>query len=234
MRGERGPTLAVAYLRVSGKAQAGQDRDGFPRQRDAIARFAARHRLQLTREYRDEGVSGTRDLQNRPALAALLADVAASGVSVVIVERADRLARDLMVGEVILRELAKHGARVLTADGQDLSAGDGDPTRKLIRQVLAAVAEFEKSVLVAKLRAARDRQRQKFGRCEGVRPFGTAPGEAAILERMRELRRKPRKGERLSFERIAARLNAEGLPTRKGGPWAKRTVASILAREQVR
>ena len=45
---------------------------------------------------------------------------------------------------------------MLTADGADLTSADGDPTRTLIRQVLGAVAQFEKSVIVLKLRAARE------------------------------------------------------------------------------
>jgi DNA invertase Pin-like site-specific DNA recombinase len=225
-------TPAVAYLRVSGKAQAGADRDGFPRQRDAIQKFAQRHGYEVIDEFRDEGVSGTRELENRPALAALIDRIASNGVRVVIVERADRLARDLMIGEVILREFAKHSATVLTADGQDLTAGSDDPTRKLIRQVLGAVSEFEKSVLVLKLRAARQRKRARGERVEGVKPFGFFPGEAAIIERMRTLRRKPKKGDARSFAEIAATLNADGIPTRNGGQWAAQTVGKILRRER--
>src|SRR5687768_2197610 len=114
---------AVTYLRVSGKAQAGADRDGFPRQTEAVQKFARANGYAGVDEFRDEGVSGTRELESQAALAALLARIASNGVRVVIVERADRLARDLMIGEVILRELNKLGARVLTADGQDLTAG---------------------------------------------------------------------------------------------------------------
>lgn len=225
-------TPALAYLRVSGKAQAGADRDGFPRQREAIEKFAQRHGYRIVGEYRDEGVSGTRELENRPALGALIDRIASNGVRVVIVERADRIARDLMIGEIILDEFKKRDARVLTADGQDLTTNDEEfPTQKLIRQVLGAVAEFEKTVLVQKLRGARERARRERGRREGVKPFGTFPGEQEAIERMRTLRRKPKRGQRLSFEAIAERLNREGVPTRSGKPWAKQTIARILGRE---
>jgi len=129
-------TSAVSYVRVSGKGQI--EGDGFARQRDAICRFAKGAGLELVDEFRDEGVSGTKDLANRPGLAALLDRIESNGVKVVIVERADRLARDLMVSEVILDQLARAGAQVLTADGADLSPAADDPTRTLIRQVLAA------------------------------------------------------------------------------------------------
>ncbi len=47
---------------------------------------------------------------------------------------------------------------------------------------------------------------------------------------IQKLRRKPRGGERLSFAAIAARLNAEGRPTRTGKPWAPQTVRGIIQR----
>ncbi len=220
---------AFSYLRVSGKSQI--DGDGFDRQRDSINRFALSGGFDVLEEYRDEAVSGTKDLGDRPGLAALLDRIESNGVEVVIVERADRLARDLMVNEVIVDQLTRAGARVLTADGADLTAADGDPTRTLIRQVLGAVAQFEKSVVVLKLRAARERKRHRDGRCEGRKPFGARAGEAAILERMRELRRKPKGRPRLSVAGIAAALNREGRPTRTGKPWSPGTVHAILRRQ---
>ena len=41
------------------------------------------------------------------------------------------------------------------------------PTAVLVRQVLGAIAQFEKAALVAKLKAARDRKRVAAGKCEG-------------------------------------------------------------------
>ena len=76
----------------------------------------------------------------------MLTRIRANGVRVVIVERADRLARDLLVSEVIPGQFRDLGVRVIAADGgTDLTAGDDDPARVLIRQVLGAVAQFETS-----------------------------------------------------------------------------------------
>ena len=72
-----------------------------------------------------------------------------------------------MVGEIILGQLRDLGVQVFDVSGNELTAGNDDPTRKLIRQVLGAVAEFEKSVMVLKLRASPDRKRRATGRCEG-------------------------------------------------------------------
>ena len=218
---------AVSYLRVSGKGQV--EGDGFERQRTAIARFCKATKYDLVEEFRDEGVSGTKELEGRPGLAALLDRIESNGVKVVVVERADRLARDLMVSEVILAQLTQAGAKVLTADGADLSSAADDPTRTLIRQVLSAVAQFDKSVTVLKLRAARERLRRKGQRVEGRKPYGFRPDEKMVLDHMRDLRARPR-GERLSFEAIAAQLNTEGRTTRYGKPWTRAGVFQVLSR----
>jgi len=222
-------TAAATYLRVSGKGQVRGD--GFPRQRGACATYAKRHGLELVGEYLDEGVSGTRDLGDRPGLADLIARVRSNGVRTVLVENATRLARDLMVGEVILGEFRQLGVAVIAADsGSDLTVSDGDPTRTLIRQVLGAVAQFEKTIMVSKLRGARQRTRRATGRCEGRKPFGSTPAEMSALATMRHLARKPRGGTRRSYAAIAAELDAAAIPTRTGKPWAATVVRRILQR----
>jgi DNA invertase Pin-like site-specific DNA recombinase len=221
-------TKAVSYLRCSGLGQV--DGDTWDRQSVAIAKYAKHHGLEVVDEFRD-AVSGTKDLDNRPGLAALLDRIESNGVRVVLLENATRLARDLMVGEVILQQLTTAGCTVIAADsGTDLTADTDDPTRRLIRQVLGAVAEFDRRVTVMKLRAARERKRSRGERCEGRKPFGTFPGEIEILARIRELRRKPTHGRRRSLQLICDALNAEGRLSRSGKPWTKQVVNRILGR----
>ena len=181
-------------------------------------------------EYRDEGVSGTREVDDRPGLARVLDRVENNGVKVVIVERADRLARDLMVSEVILEQFRRANVRVLTAEGADLTTND-NPTTVMIRQILGAVAQFDKSMTVAKLRAARQRLRSKGKRVEGRKPYGTHPSERALSARMRTLHRKPVKGDRLSYAAVAAQLNAEGHTTRYGRAWTRNGVFKAVGRD---
>ena len=206
------------------------DGDGLPRQRQAIATYAKRHGLELVDEYRDEGVSGTRELEDRPGLARVLDRVEHNGVKVVIVERADRLARDLMIGEIILDQFRRAGVRVVATDGTDLTTND-NPTTVMVRQILGAVAQFDKAMTVAKLRAARQRLRAKGTRVEGRKPYGHHANEQALIDRMRALRRKPVKGARLSYAAIAAQLNTDGHTTRYGRPWTRDGVCKALARD---
>lgn len=220
----------MSYLRVSTPGQV--DGDGFPRQRVATAAYATKNGMQLVAEFRDEGVSGVLPLGERPGLTELFERILANGVRVVLIEKADRLARDLIEGELILRELRKAGVRVVEVEGgTDMTEGDVlNPTATLIRQVLGAVAQFEKSALTAKLRAARDRRRRETGRCEGPLPYGERPGEEAGLRRILALARKPRGKPRRSLRVIAEALDDEGVPTRTGAAWSVSSLQVILRR----
>lgn len=212
---------AFGYLRVSGKGQL--DGDGFPRQRSAIKAYAAAQGIRVVRWFEEQGISGTKDLENRPALQELMLALHSNGTRLVLIEKLDRLARDLMVQETIIGDLRKNGFEIISVAEPDLCSDD--PSRKLVRQVFGAIAEYERAMIVLKLRAARQRVRAREGRCEGRKPFGVRPGEAQTIARIREL-----SGKGLNFSNIADTLNSEALPTRTGGQWFPATVSRVLAR----
>lgn len=213
-----------AYLRVSTSGQI--DGDGFNRQLDAIKQYAQQHGLAIDTIYREEGVSG--DLEKRPELARLMVDLERNGIQTVIIERLDRLARDLMVQEAIIRDFKRNGFDLISAiEGPDLASND--PTRKLIRQVFGAIAEYDKAMLVLKLRAARDRVREQAGRCEGPRAYGHTIEESKVLKRVRYMRRRSRgQTKPRTLQSIADELNAEGITTRQGKQWSPASIYNIL------
>ena len=179
--------------------------------------------MRIAKIFREEGVSGATDLDDRPALAAMMEALHGDGVRLVLIERLDRLARDLMVQEAIIGDLKKHGFELVSVTEPDLLSDD--PTRKLMRQVPGAVAEYERTMIVMKLRGARNRKKARTGRCEGRKPYGFYPGEKRVIERMKSLR-----AEGTAYDKLAERLTAEGFKTRKGTAWHGYTVQRILAR----
>jgi len=224
---------AIGYLRVSSAKQAKDGKDGFPRQRAAIRAYCSQKRIELVEEHEDAGVSGTVPLEGREGLSTALARCAELGAAVLVVEKADRLGRDLIVSEMAVRAFAEAGVSIVTADtGQSLTDADNDPSRKLIRQVLNAVAEYERSALVAKLRAARERKKRNGGHSVGCYRFGEhpeRPHEAETLARIRELRTAVPARRRSPLHEVARVLNAEGHQSRKGRPWTAAMVRDILA-----
>ena len=214
---------AYAYLRVSGKGQI--EGDGFTRQLGAIKSYAAANGIKIVEVYREEGVTGTTESMNRPAWVEMIGCILADGVKTVLIEKLDRLARDLMVQEHIIRDLRERGITLISAAEPDLCSDD--PTRKLLRQIMGAIAEYDKSMIVLKLRGARQRIRARGERCEGRKPYGAYSGESRVLARMRELR-----DAGMGFDRIAEALNAEGPKPRIGQRWWGKTINNILSAQE--
>lgn len=233
---------AITYLRVSGESQILTD--GFPRQREACLKYAAEKGIEIVAEFRDEGVTGKMELENREGLSACIAYCQEHNIKLAIVEDSTRLARDLIVAEICIREFQRLGVHVISASGGvDLTEGnDLNPTAKLIRQILGAVSEWERCVITLKLKGARQRQKIKngiaqgyspeeaaiHGKCEGRVAFGFKPGEERILEEMRMSR-----DHGLTCEQIAYSMNELGVPTRTGkGKWRGSVISKILARDK--
>ena len=90
---------------------------------------------------------------------------------------------------------------------------------------MGAIAEYDKKMIVTKLRVARQRIRNTTGRCEGRKPFGVRDGEDATVARIRELH-----AEGKNYTAIADALNQAGHATRTGGKWHVPTVSRLLNR----
>ncbi|HEX2429313.1 MAG TPA: recombinase family protein [Aestuariivirgaceae bacterium] len=99
------------------------------------------------------------------------------------------------------------GIDLIPASAPDFFTED-TPTAVLVRQVLGAIAQFEKASLVAKLKAARERKRARDGKCEGRRSHREMnPGLVALAKKLH--RRNPKTGKRLSLRAIAAELERQ-------------------------
>jgi site-specific DNA recombinase len=219
------PQQCIAYLRVSGRGQV--NGHGYDRQEETIRLFAKHNGYYVLDVYRDAHTGTESD---RPAFVEMLASLGETGARTVIIESLDRLARDLMVQTRLLSDLVSRGITLISAStGEDVTAAvQQDPMRGAMVQVQGVFAELDKKLLVRKLRKSREAKRALTGRCEGRKPFGARPGEAEILERIFELRRGRGSRPRLSFAKIAALLNAEGVPTRGGGAWLPGTVYALV------
>lgn len=213
----------VGYFRVSSLGQV--DGDGFNRQQVAVSKFCQQHQLTYDKAFLEEGVSGTVEAMSRPAFGQMIEYIEKNDLGGFVVERMDRLARDLMVQEFMLAECRKRGIPVYCADRGELinvASNDGDPTRKLIRQIMGALAEWEKTMLVNKLAAARAQKRAQTGRCGGTVPYGTRLVEKAVLDFVFSLRNAG-----ASWKLIVVELNEGGMMRRCGRPWTLEKLIDI-------
>ena len=190
------------------------------RQRAAIAAFAKAHGYVIVAEFYDAAVSGADPIAERPGFKAMLDRIAGNGVRCIIVESPDRFARDLTVqltGHDFLKSL---GVSLIPATAPDFFTED-TPTAVLVRQVLGAIAQFEKTSLVAKLRAARERKIAAGEKCGGRKSYAEARPETVALAR--ELRTK-----RVSLRKISAELATRGHLTANGRPYVATAVQAML------
>ncbi|MBW1723294.1 MAG: recombinase family protein [Deltaproteobacteria bacterium] len=220
-----------AYLRVSGLGQV--KGDGLKRQLEVIRAYAKRAGYEVVEVFREEGVSGAVDETQRPAFEAMVSAILQDGVDTVIVEGMDRLARKSTIQELLISYLASKEIRLLSARTEtDITAEyQADPMKRALIQIQGVFSELEKSLLVKKLRVARERKRAETGRCEGRKPYGETEEERAVIHRIRLMRRRRKRGLKgMSLQAIADRLNAEGIPTKAGARWTPTQVRRVLAR----
>ncbi len=212
---------AFAYCRVSGLGQVGGD--GFPRQRAAIEAYAKSHGYEIVAWYEEKGVCGATEWEDRPAWSEMIE--ALNGVRTIIVEKLDRLARELFIQEYILRDLRKREVVLVTAASEE--TGNEDPTRVLFRQILGAIAEYDRVMTVRKLKASRDRARRRDGRNEGQKYYGELEGEACWAASIRQMRR-----EGSTLLEIADALNKTGVKPRRGKQWYASSVKNVVDGEE--
>jgi DNA invertase Pin-like site-specific DNA recombinase len=228
----------AAYLRVSTDLQAEKGL-GLDVQREAIKQWAKSNGHRIVLWASDEGVSGSNGLDSRVGLLDAMSAVKNDGVGAICVYRLDRLARDLIVQETLLAEVWRAGGRVFSTSPSedaylDPSGAESDPSRKLIRQVLGAVAEYERSMIRLRMRSGKQRKAVAGGWLGGVPPLGwRAEGgelvededEQAVRARILTLR-----AEGKSLREIGKGLDAEGLRPKRGGAWHPEKVRAVLRR----
>lgn len=225
----------AAYLRVSTEEQADSGL-GMEAQRKNVQDMATRKGWAEVTHYRDEGVSGTKDVAKRPELAKLLAAVRAGEVDVVVVSSLDRLARNTLLVLDLVNEIATRcGVAFVSVKEADI-IDSTTPQGLLALTIFAALAQFERDQIAQRTKDAMAARGRRDGERGGRLPYGylrTAESIAVdpycgeVVRRIYGMRRRG-----LSLRAIAAQLEQEGIPSPVGGPWLFTAIRSILAHEK--
>jgi len=165
------PIVGVAlYARVS--TLNNQDPE---MQLSELRDYAKRRGWQISDEYVDQGVSGSKE--SRPALNRLMSDARRRRFDAILVWKIDRFGRSLKHLVNSLADLAAFGvAFVSLRDNLDLST----PSGRLMFQIIGAMAEFERALIQERVRAGIRNARAKGRRLGRPRVFVDASKIAAL------------------------------------------------------
>lgn len=197
------------YARVSTEKQAAEG-VSLDMQEKKLAAIATQHDGDLVRIFREEGVSGSVPLADRPQGAAMLETVRAGDT--IIAMRLDRLFRSALDTLRSLEALKERGVRIIFGDIGDTDSANG----RMMLTILAAVSEAERDILRERLKAVKLNERAKGRHLGGTLPFGYEKDEETGLlsltdwgaEARKEMRRLRAEGQ--GFRKIATALQAKG------------------------
>jgi len=228
------PELVALYLRVSSEEQ--RDRETIEIQDDFLEQYRNLYELEVADIYKDDGISGTIPLHERSEGRRLLEDAKAGKFDTVLVYR---LGRSLLVIVDAHDRLQAAGVALRSAtEPIDTST----PSGRLIFQMLASFAEYERGTIRERTQAGLHRAFRN-GRQTGAIPYGYTFDEAGSFVVM------PEEAEIVAqiFENIAAgatlyseakRLNDLGVPSpgwrygtaerHPGKCWAHATLRNII------
>src|ERR687895_658257 len=174
------PERVALCLRVSSEEQ--RDRETIEIQREFLQEYCRLYALEVAQIYADDGVSGTIPLHERPEGGRLLEDAKEGKFSTLLVYRLDRLGRSLLVTVDAHDRLQASGVALKSAtEPIDTS----NPSGRLIFQMLASFAEYERGTIWERTQAGLHRAHRN-GRHMGPAPFGYRTSKDGRLEVVEE------------------------------------------------
>lgn len=219
---------AVIYLRVSTEEQA-KEGNGLEAQYDACTTYAERLGYTTVATLRDEGISGTAGIDERPGLAEALKLCKEHKADVLLCYAADRLSRSVGLFDSLREMLIKAGARFETVkEGQDFTKAES----LLMGDIYASFAAEERRRIAGRLYGGRKVRSKRDGMGSGPMPYGyvrLADGSIAIDQYAADIicfllsLRQSGKG----YQATAYALNAAGYSTPKGSKWTVGHVQGI-------
>ena len=221
---------AIVYSRTSSHSQS--DNNGYERQLKQCMGYAIAHKIEVKESFFDEAVSGTKNTAERPELSKAFLFAIDNNIDVILVENASRIAREVIIAELINAEARDAGIDIICTSSDtvlNVSAAD-DPTKVLTAQMLQVLQQWEKNQLVNKLRHAREKKKAETGWAGGNLPFGKKnEQERETLAAIKKICRKPVKMARWSYQKMANHLNEQsGYKTRSGKPWTQHNLRKIV------
>ena len=219
----------IGYCRVSTENQ--KEEGTIEIQKEALIEYAEANGYDLVQIFSDEGVSGSKDLDNRPGLSEMFDYLESqTDISGVLIFKLDRLARDLYIQEHLLRKLQDMNKTLISIKEPDICSND--PMRKAFRQFMGIVSELEKAFITMRLSGGRINKARKGGFAGGCPAMGyTAKDKDLSINEDAETIKYVfhlRNDNCMSLRDICRELNLKGFSTSRGGQWHPGTIRYIL------
>lgn len=224
------PCFHALYIRVSTEEQAreGYSIDTQVNKLSAYAEFSGWQNIVL---FIDEGESA-KDM-NRPEMIRLINLIKKGKVIAVVTLAVDRLSRNLLDMLRFIELCEEHETAYICAT---LNFDTSTPIGRMVLQILAAFAEFERSMIASRVKSNMMDIAEKKKRYLAVPPFGYIFDEGKNLIIIDEEAEWIRKAANMfiaghGYRAVAKWLNENGVRTRKGAPWSSSTVRQMLTNE---
>ncbi|MEV0398277.1 recombinase family protein [Polymorphospora rubra] len=223
-----GPCRVAVYIRRSTDDE--HQPFSLDAQRAALEKYVASQPGWTTvAEYEDDASGATTE---RPGLQKALHAANAGMYDILLVYRLDRFSRSVADLLDLIHTLEQNAVRFSSATEP---VDTGGPFGRMMLQLLAVFAEFERNIIIDRVKSGMTAKASKGKWAGGTRPYGYLvdptthklvphPDEAPTLRDIFRLYTRDRHGTRA----IATQLNERGIPNRTGQPWSGHTINRIL------
>ena len=220
------------YIRVSTEEQA---KEGYSirAQMEKLKSYADIKDWQVYKVYSDEGISG-KDIEGRPAIREMIADVENGKINNVLVYKIDRLTRSTK-NLIELVDLFNHHHCAFNSLNESIDTSSA--TGRMFLKIVGIFAEFERENLAERVKMGKERKvREGYSICSWTQSYGykrelgqniqvIIPEEAIIVRRIFNMYLH----DDYSLNKIARVLNTEKIPTKtKKNIWQGCTIKVLL------
>ena len=219
---------AVCYVRVSTEEQA---RKGvsLAAQEEKLRAYCTMTGMAVVEVIREEGVSGSIPLADRPGGAAMLRLLAEGKASDVVALKLDRVFRRTIDALTQTEAWDKKGVGLHLVDFGGTAMSTSDATGKLLFTILAGMAQWERALTAERTKAALT-HKKKHRQAYSPTPYGYDRRGDTLHANLREqaviLQIRAMRDSGASLRAIVRELKDE--PTKQGGQWYAGTVKYML------
>ena len=167
----------AVYARVSSEDQA--ERGTIENQIEFAAKYCDLHQLEVVEWYKDDGITGTIPLEQRPEGKRLLEDAKKKKFDLLLIYRLDRLGRSARIILNAVYELEQHGVKIRSMTEP---FDTGDPNGRFLLTVLAGVADLERETILERMWHGANRAARAGKWLGGIVPYGYRVNEEGYLE----------------------------------------------------